>query len=151
MLCWFFWHGVTSFLLLPEACSPFLFVVDCGRKGLKIMISFELTKESKSLLELLYSVYACRRKEGESRSRAKCFFSARKIQETYLKQMDEEDVFKLCIELRRAGCISGLFADNTLYEISLTDDAIIYGEQTFKRNVSDLAQWLLGIKGFLPL
>ncbi|MCI9195078.1 MAG: hypothetical protein HFF14_05850 [Angelakisella sp.] len=115
-----------------------------------MMVSFELTKESKSLLEVLYSVYVCRRKQGESRFRAKYFSSVMEIQKTHLEKMIEEDVFELCLELKHACCITGLNADNTLYEISLTDNAIIYGEQTFKRNIAEISSWLSGLKGFLP-
>ena len=96
-----------------------------------MMVSFELTKESKSLLEVLYSVYVCRRKQGESRFRAKYFSSVMEIQKTHLEKMIEEDVFELCLELKHACCITGLNADNTLYEISLTNFKLAFWSQRF--------------------
>lgn len=115
------------------------------------MVSFELTREASDLLKLLYGSYVFRRAEGIGRSEAVFFGSVEDVHAEYLDKMSPEDIFEICRELKRAKCISGLFADNTLYEIELTDDAIVYGEQTFKRNISELHQWISALKGLLPV
>lgn len=114
------------------------------------MISFELTKEASDLLKLLYSAYVCRRADGIGRREAVKFGSIRDIQREYLDKMSHDDICDICMELWRAGCIEGERGDDTLSEIVLTNDSIIYGEQTIRRTADEILQWLSGVKGFLP-
>lgn len=114
------------------------------------MVSFELTREANDLLKLLYAAYVCRRADGINRSEAVKFGSVEDIQAEYLDKMSQEDICDICMELRYAGCIEGDRGDDTLSEIALTNDAIIYGEQTLQRTASEILQWLSGGKGILP-
>lgn len=114
------------------------------------MIELDITKESENLLKLLYTVYRKRREDGKGRIESNKFGSAEDIHDEYLPKMQPCDVLELCFELRKAGCISGMRADNTLYHIALTDTALVYGEQRFKRNIKELLDWLSNLTGFLP-
>lgn len=114
------------------------------------MIEFELTKEAENLLKLLYSLYMCRRKEGKGRTASNYFESSEQLQRDYLPRMEYEDVYDLCKELYRAGCISGVRASGAMISITLTYDALVYCEQTFKRNVQELVEWIASITGCLP-
>lgn len=114
------------------------------------MIEFDITHESEELLKLLYAVYCGRRSEGKGRTASNGFGSSQDIHREYLSNMSSDDVFELCAELKRAGCITGFAAGDEICCIQLTSDALVYGEQTFKRNTQELLSWVSSIKGILP-
>lgn len=120
------------------------------RKDVIVLVEFDLTAEAENLLKLMYTVYLSRRKEGKGRTQANQFDSAEEIHDTFLKNMRQEDVTALCFELQRNGCISGYAADDSLFDIELSDISIVYGEQKFSRDCKNLLEWMKSIKGILP-
>ena len=114
------------------------------------MVTFDLTEEAKNLLKLMYALYRCRREEGKGRTAANYFESTEHLQREYLPQMEYDDVYDLCRELALAGCINSIRADGAMLHISLSYDALVYGEQTFKRNTQELLEWVARLRGCLP-
>lgn len=114
------------------------------------MVYFDISAEAQNLLKLLYALYMSRRAEGKGRVESNYFANCEEIQKSYLKNTRVDDVIDLCRELKKNGCITYRTLDNIPSDISLTHEAIVYGEQTFKRNVSELLGWIDKIKGALP-
>ena len=114
------------------------------------MVYFDICSEAQNLLKLLYALYMSRRAEGKGRVESNYFANCEEIQKSYLKNTRIDDVIDLCRELKKSGCIVYRTFDNIPCDISLTHESIVYGEQTFKRDVSDLLEWIDNIKGLLP-
>ena len=114
------------------------------------MIELDITNESENLLKLLYTVYRKRREDGKGRVESKNFGSAEDIHDEYLSKMQQCDVLELCFELLDCGCLTAFQEDNSLCCITLTDTALVYGEQRFKRNIKELWDWFSALAGPLP-
>lgn len=143
-----------TFFRIRVAAVPCITALPCAiiapTKGGDFVITFDITHESEALLKLLYAVYVGRRAEGKGRAAANDFGSTQDIRDVYLKNMCVDDVTALCCELRQAGCISAFDSDDMLVFVQLTSDAIVYGEQTYKRNAHELLTWVSSIGGLLP-
>ena len=106
-----------------------------------------LTNDAKKLLYVLYTEFTARRKVGISRNRAKFFRSAKSIQENFAPDSCIEDVFDYLCELHRNGFVLNRYADNTVYECYLTDEAIVMLENLPKDTLLSVADF---ISKFIP-
>ena len=132
-------------LLLPSPARGKMQV----EEGSDSMAEVKLTKDADALLCALYKSYREKRRLGQSKADAKLTGSASKIQSEIVPRWTLSDVEETCWELKRAGLLSTLDADNTVYHSSLTDDAIIYMEGRFKNGLSEFLGYLEQIKSIL--
>lgn len=110
---------------------------------------YELTKDAEYLLCSLYKYYLDRREEGATKATAKRTGSSEFIFTHLMSEWKFEDVDETCCELCRAKLLSCNFADNVVYDSALTDAAIIYMENRFKNNVSELLTTLATLKSII--
>ena len=96
-------------------------------------MSVELTRDAKNLLKALYSAYQDRIADGVKKDTAKYFSDAQAIYDTVYAQQDLEDLVDTIRELSRAGMMSASWYDNSAYCCRLTDEAVDYMENSFKR------------------
>ena len=113
------------------------------------MAEIKLTKDADALVCALYRSYLEKRNQGQSKADAKWTGSASKIQNEIVPRWTLPDVEETCWELKRAGFLKTLDADNTVYDSSLTDESIIYMENRFKNGLSEFLGYLEQIKSIL--
>lgn len=109
----------------------------------------KLTKDADALICALYNSYHEKRKSGESRAAAKLMGSAETIRDNIVPNWALIDIEDICWELKHAGFLNILGADNTVYSAVLSDDAIIYMEDRFKNGLSEFLSYLEQIKSIL--
>ena len=114
-----------------------------------MMSDIKLSKDADALICALYKSYCEKRKLGQSRADAKWTGSAEKIRNEVVPRWILADVEDTCWELKRAGLLNSLDADNTVYDSALTDEAIIYMEGRFKSGVTEFLGYLEQIKSIL--
>ena len=95
------------------------------------MESVRLTKSAEYLLCVLYDSYLQRVKNGESSSRAKSIGGSGQIKDNFIKSWSVDDVDEAIKELSRKDMVSAFFADNSVWNCSLSSDGISYMEHRF--------------------
>lgn len=110
-----------------------------------------LTNSADSLLKAMYSEYLTKVKDGLSSTESSCFGEISTIRNTFFPNSHPDDVRASVFMLKTNGLIYGRCGDNTLYEIHLTSKGIAYCENRWKRNLSELRDWLSAIGGLLPI
>lgn len=110
-------------------------------------IDFELTAEAEALLLALCEEHQRRRECGSPRRSAAAFGTVEQIRQLLPGLWHPDDVFACCLELSRAGLLRGLAVNNTLEEIDLLDQAVIWYQQTGKRKFSETLDTLGRIRG----
>ncbi len=106
-----------------------------------------LTKDAKSILYTLYKEYEKRRKRGTPRAQAKNFGSAQLIQKDFFPDILLEDIEDFLRELSRNDFLDNLYADGTVYNCALSDNAIAIIESQAKENLLSIADF---ISKFIP-
>lgn len=106
-----------------------------------------LSKESKSVLYVLYKEYLSKRKSGISKSKALLFPSSTEVQKTNFNSMSAEDVDECICELGRNGYTNNFHASDIVYSFSLTDLAIVTLENQTKDTLLSVADF---ISKFIP-
>jgi len=94
-----------------------------------------LSREANKVLSELYDVYKARLNNNISRSNAMYFKSSEDVQKDYLPDMNLEDLDECCRELHRNGYMNNLYAEDTVVEIQLTDNAIVLMENKLKNAI----------------
>lgn len=107
-----------------------------------------LTKEAKTVLYHMYKEYLVRRDNQVSRSRSKEFGSADSIHASLFPDWSLEDVEDVLRELGRNGFLNNHYADDTVYDCSLSDSAIVKMENQKKETLLTVADF---ISKFIPL
>ena len=93
----------------------------------------ELTRDAKDLLKALYNAYQDRIADGVKKDTAKYFSDARTIYNDVYAEQDLDDLVDTIRELSRAGMMSVSWYNNTACCCRLTDEAVDYMENSFKR------------------
>ena len=114
------------------------------------MSDIKLTKDSDTLICVLYKSYLEARKSGASKREAKMLGGASDIQRKLMQKWSLEDVEDTLWSLHRLGLISAMPADNTVYFATLTDDGIYYMENRFKDGISGLIEHLSKLISLIP-
>lgn len=114
------------------------------------MSDIKLTKDSDALICLMYKNYCEARKNGISKSKAKQLGSCETIHDCLTPNWSIEDTLETANELNRAGLINCLYADNTIYTSSISDEGISYMESRFKDNLLSIVEYLSKFKNLIP-
>lgn len=101
-----------------------------------------LSKDADKLICLLYKHYLEQRKANVSKSNARAFGSSHNIHESFCPDWLFEDVDDTCRELSRAGLLNCIWADNIAYDVSFSDQAVIYMEKRFENNLNKLIDFI---------
>lgn len=109
-----------------------------------------LTKQQKYILTTLYKQYVACLKEGHSNNTCNHFQDVNKVHSNYLQQFHFEDVNHDLKRLKALDFINGAFGDNTIIEIMLTDNTVVYFENRFKHNMKKIVKYLSYIASFIP-
>lgn len=107
----------------------------------------DITKDSKAVLFLLWREYKRRRNAGQPRLQACSFSDSRAIRDLLAPDMDADDLLAALWELKNAGYVDGLNADNDLINCALTDAAISALEKLPLETVKTVADF---IGNFIP-
>lgn len=106
-----------------------------------------ISSDAKRLLITLYREYISRMKSGQDITSATFFGRSQDIKNHCLSDEPLANVEHWCRELSREKYLSCFFADNTAYEISLTDKTIRECEDRFKGKLVEIAKFL---SNFIP-
>lgn len=106
-----------------------------------------LSKEAKTVLYTLYKEYLNRRRHNVSKTKSKNFISAKSIHETFFPNWDLSDVEDALRELDRNNFMNNFYADGTIYECCLSDNAIVVMENQKQETLLNLVDF---ISKFIP-
>lgn len=109
-------------------------------------MNIELTNNAKNLLKELYSEYQNRRSNDIDRFTAMYFEDAKDIYNKLYAEQDIEDLIESIRELSRAGFMQVLWASGTATECRITNEAIAYMENRFKRTAKGLVEIISALK-----
>ncbi|SEV81653.1 hypothetical protein [[Clostridium] fimetarium] len=101
-----------------------------------------LTKDADKMICILYKEFLSRRKSGLSKSSACEFGSSETVHSTLFNKQSLDDIDETLRELSRADYVSCFFADNTIYNFSITSDCIIYMENRFKTGLIEVTDFI---------
>lgn len=114
------------------------------------MSEIEITKESDTLICVLYKEYLQRRKNGVPKSKAVSFGDSSSVKTLLLPKWNTADIDEACHELDDAGLLHCFFADCEASEISISNTGIVYMEQRFSKNISSVFNYLEKLRSILP-
>lgn len=109
-----------------------------------------LTKSADSLLKVMYAEYLSKVESGKSGAESSYFGTSEDIQKKFLPNASYDDVHTAIFMLKRNGLVTGIPADNMLVEARLTPEGIAYCETRWKRNLTEIREWIAAIGGALP-
>ena len=101
-----------------------------------------LTRDAEKLIALIYKQYLERRKNGAFREDAKSFGSSKELKDLLHLDAPIEDLDSFCYELSNYGYLSVLSADDTAYEITLTNAGIADLERRFTDGLKSVVEFL---------
>lgn len=113
------------------------------------MIELEITREADALLTVLYREYLRRRECGSPKRSAAFFGDAQQIKALMPDLWHIEDIKSVCWELCHADLMQAMPGDNSVNEAELTDKAIIWNQQRFRRGLSDVLAGLETMRGII--
>ena len=113
-------------------------------------MDIELTKDSDYLICSLYKSYLQKRSNGSSKIQASNTGSSEEMQKELFPNWTLDDVDATCRELDRAGLLHCFYADDVVYTSTLSDQAIIYMEHRFERNINTVMDYIVKIKSMIP-
>lgn len=108
-----------------------------------------MTKEADYLLCVLYREYKSRRADGKSRSDSSDFGSSQNVFNNFFAEWDLEDIDDTLRELHRLGYVKCLFADDTVYNFSMTTEGIASMEQRFANKMTNLLDTIVKLKSLI--
>lgn len=109
------------------------------------MVEFQLTKDSKELLAIIYKEYLHNVNNGISKNFAKRIGHIDKIC-VLAPDWLCDDVAETMSELERAGYVQIQFGSNIIYDSFLLDKAIIYFEKKNLKTIATVAEWVIRLK-----
>lgn len=110
----------------------------------------KLTKDAEYMICALYKEYIDKRKNKTPKEDAKFVGSSEGIQKELMSQWTLEDVDETCRELDRAEFLECLYAEDTIVDACLTDNAIIYMENRFIDGLTGVLDYMGKIRAILP-
>lgn len=111
-------------------------------------MDIKLTKDSDYLICVLYSEHKNRLKNGIPISDSKVFKDISEIQNLAKVKWSENDTFEICCQLKRAKLLNAVAYDNTFYNITLNDNALIYMENRLSDKAFNLLDHISKLKSF---
>lgn len=114
------------------------------------MTNEELTKDAKYLLAAAYSQYLEQIKLGTLKSDAKNIGHAQVIKDNLMPEWQLEDVNETCFELKHAGFFNTTGGSHIAYSNSISNKGIVYMENQFKDNLSNVFKFMKEIKDLIP-
>lgn len=109
-----------------------------------------LTKDQQYILSVLYKNYLECVKSGVVKLTCNNFESAEDIHSKYFQKLHFEDVENDLKKLKKSGFLNGIFADNTLYHVTISDKTIVYFENEFKNNLKSIIDSISKIASIIP-
>ncbi|KIJ86228.1 hypothetical protein SE00_09165 [Staphylococcus saprophyticus] len=109
-----------------------------------------LTKDQQYILSILYKNYLECVKSGEIKLKCNSFSSAKEIHQKHFVSFHFEDIENDLKKLKNQGFLSGVFADNTIFHVTITDLTIVYFENKFKNDTKNLLDNISKIASFIP-
>ena len=109
-----------------------------------------LTKDQQYILSVLYKNYLECVKSGAIKLSCNDFKSAENIHSKYFQKLHFEDVENDLKKLKKSGFINGVFADNTIYHVTISDKTIVYFENAFKNNLQSIIDNISKIASLIP-
>lgn len=109
-----------------------------------------LTKDQQYILSVLYKNYLECVKSGAIKLNCNDFESAENIHFKYFQKLHFEDVENDLKKLKKSGFINGVFADNTIYHVTISDKTIVYFENEFKNNLKSIIDSISKIASIIP-
>lgn len=106
---------------------------------------YNLTKEAKYLISVLYKEYLSRKKQGKSKNESGFFLDVRDVQEL-VPHWSIDDTTTVCNELKSKKLIDCGYGSNRPINIHLTTDAISMLENKFKNNVKTVVGYIKDFK-----
>lgn len=95
-------------------------------------------------------MYIKKRKDGVSKDDATSFGDVHQVNKEIMPEWSFEDTRFTCFELRKHGYIKGTPADNQLWYINLTTEAIAELEVSFKDRLEAVLKFASDIKSAIP-
>lgn len=108
-----------------------------------------MTKDAEYLICVLYKEYTDRRSEGKSKRTSSYFGSSEDVLDSFFGEWNLEDLDDTLIELHRLNYVHCLFADDTVYDFSLTPTGIEYMENRFKNKAEKVIDVIAKLKSIL--
>lgn len=106
---------------------------------------YNLTKDAKYLISVLYKEYLSRRKQGKSKNESGLFLDVRDVQKL-VPHWSVDDTTTVCNELKNKKLIDCRYGSNRPININLTTDAISMLENKFKNNVKTVVGYIKDFK-----
>ena len=112
-------------------------------------MEYKLTNDADALICVLYKEYLQRRKHSINKAEAQTFRSSESIHKSHMSKWSYEDVDETCKELSREGLLNCGYADNVVLSSQLSDSAIVYMENRFKKGLSEILDYIDKIAGII--
>lgn len=109
-----------------------------------------MSKDADKLIAVMYKEYLRRRKDGDSKAKAKHYGSSHSINKELIPKWKFEDVDDTCRELHRLGLVSVLYADNVCCEISLTDAGVTHMEHKLGKKIESVISYINQLAQLIP-
>ncbi|APD19959.1 hypothetical protein ACB385_001140 [Staphylococcus pseudintermedius] len=109
-----------------------------------------LTKDQQYILSVLYKDYLECVKSGSVKLTCNNFDSAQDIHLKYFQKLHFEDVENDLKKLKKYEFLNGIFADNTIYQVVISDKTIVYFENQFKNNLKSIIDSISKIASVIP-
>jgi hypothetical protein len=102
----------------------------------------QISKDADKLICILYKEYLVRREHGLPKNESSIFGDSDEIQQSFLSNKNSSDVADTCWELHNAGYLFCHASDDIANEVTLTNDGIVYMENRFKSNLSEVLKFI---------
>lgn len=105
-------------------------------------MDIELSKDADALICAIYKGYLEKRQQGIAKSKAAYLGSSESIHKNYMSKWMFEDVDETCRELHRSKLLYCAYADDVVWEATLSDIGVVYMEGRFGRNLKKVIDYL---------
>ncbi|MGW7977608.1 hypothetical protein BU116_01150 [Staphylococcus xylosus] len=110
----------------------------------------ELTKDQQYILSVMYKKYLECVKSGSVKLKCNDFNDAKSLHKNYFSELHFEDVEYDLKKLKKQNFLHGVYADNTIFNITMEDKTIVYFENKFKNDMKNLIDSISKIASIIP-